>query len=241
LVNLQYVEKLIPKQNNRGSSRGRGKRQGNRRNSNFRLGVDNNSIQRPLINRREHIYDCVLSANLGKFDMSAPPVLNSFYVTLNSFSDAGNFIATFDQFRIQEVSYTFYPLIVDNFILAGTVATVVPTSIYNVNVITTAVDQDDITAPPSEASVLNHDSSISHGPFVKPVTRTYVPMVAASVYQTGGFGGYSAKANQWLDVSSPNTQHYGIKYAIANGSTTTTNLVNYAVYVKAKLQFRKHL
>jgi len=166
-------------------------------------------------------------------------VLLGYFYTIANFTDSAAFLTVFDQYRIKELSVTWYPQVKDNFIAAGTVATVVPTKIYNLNVLTTCIDNDDATNPASENVVLNHETAITHGPFDRPVTRTFLPMVADTLYQ-GAFTGFGAEANRWIDSVSTGVQHYGVKYAVVGGTTMSAGLVNMLVYVKARVEFRKH-
>jgi len=210
-----------------------------RRKTTTRTGAAGLQIERPLRTRREQVFTTLLQQDVGTQDISAPPILAGYKFSVSQFPTASAFLAIFDQYRIRKISVTFMPQIVNNFILSGTVATVVPTKMYNLNTIVTAIDNDDAGTPATEASVLAHETAIMHGPFNKSVTRTFAPMIAASVYQTGGFGGYSSESGQWVDAASNAVEYYGLKWAIANGSTTSATLVNMVVHVQAEVEFRK--
>jgi len=197
------------------------------------------AVERPLRARREQIFTTLLTRDVGRIDISGPPILSAYNFTVGQFSASSTLLAVFDQYRIRKVTVTLYPQVVNNFIAASVPATLVPTIIYNLNTVVTAVDNDDSATPGSEAVVLAHETAISHGPFNKPITRTFVPMVAASVYQTGGFGGYSAEISPWLDSVSTAVEHYGLKLAIANGTTMAAGLVGMTVFVSAEVDFRK--
>lgn len=204
-------------------------------------GINDNWVLRPLSQRKDMVITTVLSAYSTQVDISAPPVYGSFYLTAGLYGAATPLLSAFDQYRIIEASVTFIPQMVNSVITSGTVATLVPTSLYLHNVLCTNVDQDDATTPTSEANVLTHETARIHGPFVKPFSRTFKPMIASEVFQTGGFGGYAPLADQWLDCASPNIQHYGLKYSIAHGSTLAASEVEFAVYTSVKIQFRKVL
>jgi hypothetical protein len=133
----------------------------------------------------------------------------------------------------------YIPLCVTSFILAGTIATVAPTSVYNHNVLTTCIDTDDANPPVGEQNVLAHESAVCHGPLVKTYKRSWVPALAMSVYQTGGFGGYASRTQQWVDAASPNVQHYGIKASVTRGSTAPSGTVTMAQYAHVLVEFRK--
>jgi hypothetical protein len=197
-------------------------------------------VARPLRNR-ETIINTTLHALLVQTDIGNGGVLAAQYTTLGQFPLAAAIETVFDQYKINKVSYQFIPQVVSSFIGSGTVATVVPTSVYNTPILTTCVDLDDANTPGSENVVLSHATAIMHGPFIKPITRTFVPAIAVEAYQTGGFGGYSNKpSNQmWLDVASPNIQHYGMKYSLQHANAIGANLAYMCVYISADVSFKK--
>ena len=47
-----------------------------------------------------------------------------------------------------------------------------------------------------------------------PIRIQCKPRIAISAYGSGAFGDYASMKDQWLDCSSPDIQHYGIKYII---------------------------
>jgi hypothetical protein len=172
-------------------------------------------------------------------DISVPGATLGDYIVLSQFPTAAAFTGVFDQYRILNATMEYIPLCVTSFIAAGTVATVVPTNVYNHNVLSTCIDTDDANVPANEGIVLSHESAILHGPLVKTYKRSWVPAIAMSTYQTGGFGGYASRTNQWVDAASPNTQHYGIKACITRGTTAPTGTVTLAQYAHATVEFRK--
>jgi len=201
-------------------------------------GVSNLGITRP-IRPREQKFSTNLSGYVGIVDISASGLKDAYFTTIGGFPNSTGFLSVFDQYRILEVTYTFIPQCVTSFITSGTVATVAPTGVYNTSILATCVDQDDANTPTNENTILQHESSIVHGPFVTPISRTYKPMVAASVYQTGGFGGYSSQSDAWLDSASTNIQHYGLKWSLSHGTPCPTGTVYMSVYVEAMVEFRK--
>lgn len=172
-------------------------------------------------------------------DISAPPYTSGMYFVLSTLNGSNALLAVFDQYMIKNVTVTFMPLCVTSFIAAGTVLTVAPTSVYNTSVLTTCIDTDDANAPINEAAILDHESAMMHGPFVKPFSRSFVPALALETYQTGGFGGYGSRAHQWCDSGSPNVQHYGLKWTLYHGTTVPVGTVTMAIYVSATVAYRK--
>jgi len=216
-----------------------GKKKKNKNRSRNRLPSGSNlSVTRPL-RPREQKFSTVLTAFVFQQDISASSIVGSVYTAIGNFPNASGFLSVFDQYRITEVTYEFIPQCTTSFITGGTVSTVAPTSIYNTSILATAVDQDDATTPSNENVILAHESAMLHGPFIRTMSRTYKPMVAASVYQTGGFGGYESRADAWIDSASVNVQHYGLKYSLYHGTTAPVDTVFMTVYCQALVEFRK--
>jgi hypothetical protein len=194
----------------------------------------------PLISRlpREHTYTTSLHVVSTTTDISTSNVNVGMYFTVGQFNGATALTNVFDQYMIRNVTVTWMPQCVTSFITSGTVATVAPTGVYNHNILITCVDTDDANTP-TENGILDHESMMVHGPFVKPFSRSCQPAVAAELYQTGGFGGYGNRTNQWIDSASTAVQHYGIKYNLNHGSNAPTGTVLMVVYVQATISFRK--
>jgi len=216
-----------------------GNRKKNRPKNRQRLpGPGTLGVTRPL-RPREQRFSTVMTAFVSQADISASSLTGALYTTVGGFANSTGFLSVFDQYRILEVTYEFIPQCTTSFITGGTVSTVAPTSIYNTSILATAVDQDDATTPANEAAVLAHESAILHGPFIRTMSRTYKPMVAASVYQTGGFGGYESQADAWIDSASVNVQHYGLKWSLYHGSLAPVDTVFMSIYCQALIEFRK--
>jgi len=197
------------------------------------------NVTRPLVTRKEHTFSVVVTNFVETIDMSVPGATRGYYIVASQFPDVVNFLTVFDQYRILECTVNMLPLMVTSFIAAAAAATLVPTSVYNHNVLSTCIDTDDGNAPANEAVVLNHESAILHGPFITKMARTWKPQVSKDVYQTGGFGGFSSDYSPWIDSASPNVQHYGFKAVMTRGSTAPTGTVTCAVYQSALIQFKK--
>jgi hypothetical protein len=183
-------------------------------------------------------YTTELHFYAGTIDASVPNINAAQYYTIGAFNGSTALLSVFDQYRIVNVTVEFIPQNVTSFIAAGTVATVVPTNVYNHNILATCIDTDDAVTP-TEAVVLDHETCVIHGPFVRPYKRSFVPAIAMEVYQTGGFGGYSNRTMQWIDSASPAVQHYGLKYNLNHGTTAPTNTVQYSIYQHLTVELRK--
>jgi len=133
--------------------------------------------------------------------------LGAFQFDLNSTSDSGSFQALFDCWRIVQVSIEFVPL------TTGPYAA----PLY------TVIDYDDANTPASIASLLEYDTLeiTQAGSFL---TRTFNPRAAVGVYSSTLFTNFArTTAGQWMDVASPTTKYYALKWGIPAlpGGTTT--------------------
>jgi hypothetical protein len=205
-----------------------------------RSSVNKNSVERPIRENRESTIRLQMNNFTQSFDISAATgITGAMVTTISQFPLATNILSVFDQYRIMRVTYTFVPTCVTSFIAAGSPTTLVPTAVYNPGVLCTCVDQNDGNAPANENVVLSHESAIVHGPFVKQFSRTYTPMTATEVYQTGGFGGYAASLGQWVDTGSTNVQYYSTKFAVSHGAPGPTGTALMLIYCSIIAEFRK--
>jgi hypothetical protein len=171
-------------------------------------------------------------------DISTPDQLFAQQISLANFANYANMLASFDQYRIREITMEWIPHNVTSFITSGTVATVAPTGVYNHNILVSCVDTDDSSTPATATVVLGHESAIVHGPFVKSFRRTFKPAIAVSAYQ-GAFTGFANFQDQWIDSASSGIQHYGVKYALSHGTTAPPTTVYFSLYCHALVDFRK--
>jgi hypothetical protein len=216
------------KRNNKASRRKRG------------ASILHDQVERPLREKKEMIFRTQCQGYNQNVDISAAAAITGgLYFTISQVANATALLSVFDQYRIKRVCVTFIPQNVTSFIAAASPTTLVPTAVYNPGILLTCVDQDDATNPASDTTILQHESCIVHGPLMRAHSRTFVPAVAASVYQTGGFGGYSTKENQWLDSASLNVQHYGLKYAVSHGLPGPAGTATMAIYYNFDVEFRK--
>jgi len=146
------------------------------------------------------------------------------YFVLSNISGYASFATVFDQYRLRCVSVTFSPR---------------ATAVYSATDIQprlwTCFDYDDATAI-ARSAVEQYDSCVLSPPGTG-VVRTIVPRMALAAY-SGAFTSYANVEDQWLDISSVNVQHYGVKFVIEAGAAAQTNLVAYALSYTAYWEFR---
>jgi len=150
--------------------------------------------------------------------------------TLSACASVTQLSALYDQYRIKAAAVTFTPQINGSSGLAVS-ANPFP-KLY------TVIDYDDAT-PITIAAMQQYDSVIVSPPFT-PITRFVVPHVAGALYGGSTFSAYGNLKNQWVDMSSTATPHYGLKAGIAalGGSSTIPQvyLVEVVLFVECRNQ-----
>jgi hypothetical protein len=193
----------------------------------------------PRANPRERTFTTELHGLVATIDISSSSgVFAAQQFSLANFANYATIASVFDQYKIREITAEWIPQMTTSFINAASITTLVPSSIYNHNVLATCVDTDDSTAPANETVVLGHESAVLHGPLIKTYKRTFKPAVSISAYQ-GAFTGYANFQDQWIDSTSTGVQHYGVKYAISHGTQAATGTVLLQLYAHALVDFRK--
>lgn len=154
------------------------------------------------------------------------PNYGAIFFTLNYLDLMSTFSALFDQFRIVGVDVTFRPMFnVDAAAAANTY----------LGEFITVEDYDDANVPTSIGYLRNYkDSKITNT--MTQHRHRIIPAVAIAVYN-GAFTGYGNQQGQWMDVASPSTQFYGIKWGFTGGPGA--NVASYAIDYRYKIEFRK--
>lgn len=173
--------------------------------------------------RLNKIYNIIQTQPLFTFATSASvPTAAAYNFVMSSLDNATSFSAIFDQYRVPLMEYTIMPRYqqVTEF-----------GSAYGPGQYVTAVDLDD-SATPSFNGLLDYPGAIvTEGN--KQHKHTFVPHVAVAAY-SGTFVSYANETAPWLDVASPNVQHFGIKMA----STVTGTALTFDVKVRVMVEFR---
>lgn len=138
---------------------------------------------------------------------------------LNAFANYGEYVALFDQYRIEQIEAWLEPFQVSQASAFGDLST--------------CVDLDDSSNPPNLAAVQAHQGSLT-GSGAAGHYHKWRPHVATAAYN-GSFGGFNNVASPWVDSASPNVQHYGFKAA---AGPTTGGTFAYVLYARAIVSFR---
>lgn len=147
------------------------------------------------------------------------------YAAMNfKFSDIDNYTNlanVFDQYRIDLVEIQIFPSVTDVTTTAGDVGTIV-----------TAIDLDDSTPPLSYLQLQGRASAVSSSA-TKTHFHRFKPCFATAAY-SGAFTSYTSSTG-WVDCSSPNVEHYGVKGAT---NPVTGQLVNFRFNAKLHITLR---
>jgi len=167
------------------------------------------------------VHDIIqLSENIAVATSSPTiPVLYTKSFTISGLlADFTTFAGVFDQYRIREV---------ECWITADTVND--PNLQGNVDFIN-VVDYDDAIVPASFGVLFGYTNMIlsntRNGHYFK-----FRPHMATAVY-SGAFTSFKNEVADWIDVASPNVQHYGLKGAIGAVSNTFTVNMKFRIHVQ---------
>jgi hypothetical protein len=147
-------------------------------------------------------------------------VQTPFVVALSSFSDNSDLASVYDQYMIQEVEFTFFPVV--NVTSPGA----------SNGLFTTVVDYDDAANPAGAGQYLTYENAVTtRGTAIHK--RTFVPRVAIGAYTGSAFSGFSNQ-KVWIDSASTGVLHYGLKTLWTPTSSGTTM----DLHVRAKIAWR---
>lgn len=127
---------------------------------------------------------------------------NGNYFQLADLPAYSEFTTLFDQYKIDKVEVWF----------KSQQRGITLQALANHGCIYFAVDYDDVTTPSSAAALQQYENCV----VIEPEEDMYIefkPHIAVSAFTSSGFGtGYSNLKDQWIDIASPNVEHYGMKY-----------------------------
>jgi hypothetical protein len=149
----------------------------------------------------------------------------AFGYTISQLDQASSFNNLFDQYRIDRIDVTFFPMFRAN-PLASTSATLVP-------LIYVAVDYDDANAPASVATLREYENCTVHDDSCS-FTVSFHPHVAIAAY-SGAFTSFANQQSPWIDNASSGVLHYGVKWAVTG--VTASQSVGQAWNVSARYYF----
>lgn len=156
------------------------------------------------------------------------PVAASFSYTLAQLPNYTDFTGLFDQYKITGAKLTLTPALSEGISspLFGTNAALGYSRVHSV------VDYDDASIPTSEDQLLEYGSHKSTAPF-KTHTRFIKPKVLQEVYRSAIATSYAPRSGMYLDMTTPDVPHYGLKVWISapNTSAGTAGSITYKAYL----------
>ncbi len=149
------------------------------------------------------------------------------------------FTALYDQYRVKKLTYTLVPM---------WSTCVSPEANPNGTLggfIHSCYDYDDANYPAVSTSgitTLMERPSYSCVAAVKtsPTIWEVVPRIAMAAYAASAFSSYANLPAEWIDCSSPNVEHYGLKLLFElNNPASASVFMNYRLFVTAEVEFRQ--
>jgi hypothetical protein len=165
----------------------------------------------------------------GNFDGSTTDVFKAISHQLNDLANVTAFTSLYDQYRFDKVECLIFHNQLFN---ASDAANTVKNAIW------IAPDFDDTTAWTSLTQALQYQN-VEHVCFNENAKIVYVPHIATAAYN-GTFVGYANNRDQWIDCSTANVQHYGIKADITAASVSTAQ-TSWKVFFRYHVSFRNVL
>jgi len=122
------------------------------------------------------------------------------YFTFSLIDQYASLALVFDQYKINLIETEWLPRV-----------NVISTLGNTPGVFRAVVDFDDVTVLSTVNAASDYENCISIEAY-KSCKHTFVPHIAVAAYQ-GTFAGYLNETSPWIDSSTPNVQHYGVKTA----------------------------
>lgn len=143
-----------------------------------------------------------------RIDNTTPTYNGGYVFKLDQVPGYAELTALYDQYRIAKVVFEIIPQFNINAL-----------GVSGAPSLHTAIDYDDITAPPNLETLLEYGSyKQTRGTSIHK--RILVPRTAAIAFQSATTVGYTlGRSRQWIDEQSPSVPHYGLKLFIQSTVT----------------------
>lgn len=217
---------MIPKKNmRRGKSSPKTYRQMAR---NASLGMGN-VLRTPSVDRTVHRF--TQHAQLGYYGQGVTELTTGVDFKLSYLSQASTFASLFDQYMINRVEVTLYPMY-----RATSISGVANPYYLQTPLIYSTYDPDDNNALSSSAiteyqNCEIHDDSAAF-------TVGFQPKAAVALYRSTTAAYAATDKPLWIDCSSTDVPHYGFKFTISAGGVGQTSFQAWNVTAKYFLSFR---
>lgn len=201
--------------------------------------------------RRPRIYKSLISSKAVKAPKSFCETINygdvelkasltassgSVYITGAMLGNFSSVSGVFDTYSIRKFRVDFVPYGQQVYNTPSAVNGLPSTS--GVSPLFTVIDHDDINTLGSVNQALEYQT-MKYVPSGERLTRYVYPKTLTQLYESSISTGYSAKANQWIDIAQDDVPHIGLKWIItypAPGSTILMYKILVTVWYACKDQ-----
>lgn len=155
---------------------------------------------------------------------SAAAGLYGFSFLSSDVSDIASFASVFDQYMIEGIEFIIKPVSQPS----------LPATSVGFSLCYIAVDYDDANAPANITEVANYSNAIILSPG-QSRTIKFCPSTLTGAWN-GSLQAAAPRHRVWLDMSYTNVEHYGVKVAVRQ--STTTNVSSWFILARYHLVFR---
>lgn len=185
-----------------------------------------NKVRRQVHVFKRTAYLGTITSSINALGVPAP-VAVGYAMSLGQLPNVADFTSLFDQYKITGAKITLTPALTEG----------INSPLFGQNValgfsrVHSAIDYDDNGAPASEDSLLEYGSHKSTAPF-QTHSRYIKPKVLHEVYRSALTTAYSPRASTYLDMSTTDVPHYGLKVWISapNAPAGVAAQISYKVY-----------
>jgi len=153
----------------------------------------------------------------------------SFSIAYANIAQNSQLTAVFDQYRIDEIQLIFRPMFLA-VNMSGSTTFFVP-QLYVV------VDYDDASVSGYTAATYQAYANCNVSMY-ETVSVRFQPHIAVSAYSGSAFSQFQNLTPQWIDTSSPNVQHYGVKAGIDAGGSGQAAFQSWAVTTRVRVSLK---
>lgn len=173
-----------------------------------------------------------VQVEVANFTDSLQNIFNSYAFTLSSLPASGEFTNLFDQYKICGIKYRFY---VDNHTQDSAFSSVTRNQTHYLR-IWHVIDTNDNSLPANFDALQQYPNMrceilTSDKPWTR--WRYFKPKFADTVYTSLIQNGYAVRGG-YLNTTSADVPHYGIKYILNDSQEFTKVYLQFWVYVTAK-------
>lgn len=160
-------------------------------------------------------------------------IAGAYQFNLAQLPGVSEFSALFDQYKITGVKISFTPgttQSVNNILDSNPGSSSINGSAMSFNRFHSAIDYDDSSTPSSEAQLMEYGSHKS-SPGNRTHSRFIRPKILQEVYRSALATSYRPISGQYIDMSTTDVPHYGLKVWCDAPDSPTNCAITYNVYM----------